>query len=161
MNKNKILTVSLMILIYLFSTTFYTYVKFIEELEKISIGYSGSATIKINTDIFLGEHRADNLKHLFRSENIDDYIIFDDSFNNEQLRGVLVKGSVNSPKILEERFFNETDFFSNKKIVVIGENMIEHTYEKSGKKYISLFNDIYEVIGICGYGINSIIDNNY
>lgn len=159
MNKNKIFTISLIILVYIFAITLSTYLKYIEELEKISIGYRSAATQKIKTGVFLGEHRDDNLKHLFGSKNISDYVIFDDSFNNAQLRGILVKGNINSPKILDGRFFNETDFFANKKIVVIGENMIEHTYTKNEKRYLSLFNDVYEVIGICGYGVNSIIDN--
>ncbi|ABR50255.1 hypothetical protein Amet_4174 [Alkaliphilus metalliredigens QYMF] len=159
MNKNKIFTISLIILVYIFAITVSTYVKYVEELEKISIGYRGPATQKIKTSMFLGEYGTDNLKDLFESENINDYVIFDDSLNNPQLRGVLVKGNVNLPKILDGRFFNETDFFANKKLVVIGENMTEYTYAENEKRYLSLFNDSYEVIGICGYGINSIIDN--
>ncbi|ABW19769.1 ABC transporter permease [Alkaliphilus oremlandii] len=160
MKKNKILTILLIILVYLFSITLYSYVKYMEELDKISTGYSSSSTAKkINTDVFLGEKREHNLKFLFSYTEIDNYIMFDDSFNNNQIRGVLVKGKVGSPKILSGRFFNESDFFSEKKIVVIGENMVQHTYEENEKKYISLFDNAYEVIGICGYGLNSIMDN--
>ncbi len=159
MDKNKILTVSLTILVYVFAIMLSAYLRHTRELEKISVGYRGPSTQKIKTDVFLGKHRTGNLKRLFENKNIDNYVIFDDSFNNVQLRGILVRGNIKSPRILEGRFFNETDFFVNKKIVVVGENMTEYTYVKDRKRYLSLFNDVYEVIGICGYGINSIMDS--
>lgn len=159
MDKNKTLTILLTILVYSFAIMISTYLRYIKTLEQISVGYSGPNTQKIKTDTFLGEYRMDNLKHLFENESTGNYAIFDDSLNNVQLRGILIKGNMKSPRIIEGRFFNETDFFTDKKMVVIGENMIEYTYTEDGKRYLSLFNDVYEVIGICGYGINSIIDN--
>lgn len=159
MNGNKFITTSLIVLVYVVAITLSSYLEYVEELEKISIGYRSSATQKIKTSALIGEQGTDNLKYMFESKNIDDYIIFDDSLNNPQLRGILVKGNVNSPKIIKGRFFNETDFFVDKKIVVIGENMIKYTFQKNDKRYLPLFNDTYEVIGICGYGSNGIIEN--
>jgi putative ABC transport system permease protein len=56
----------------------------------------------------------------------------------------------NQYNLLEGRFFNKTDFQSNKKIAVIGKGVLDKTHVKNGKRYILSGADEYEVIGVVG-----------
>ncbi|MBQ5561525.1 MAG: ABC transporter permease [Lachnospiraceae bacterium] len=48
------------------------------------------------------------------------------------------------------RFLEKTDFVSNKCVAVIGKK-VQGVYQKSGKKYIKIYNREYEVVGVMGY----------
>ncbi len=56
----------------------------------------------------------------------------------------------NGYNLLQGRFFNKSDFESDKKIVVIGKGVLDKTHVKNGKRYILSGTDEYEVIGVIG-----------
>ena len=159
MNKNKVLAILVILFVYFITTSFFSYLRYINELEKISVGYRSPVAQIIKTNAFSISKDKNNLKKFFEDTRINNYIIFDDSFNRTDLRGILFKGNVRFPRMIEGRFFIEADFFAGKKLAVLGENLLDYTYLRDGKRYISLFNEEYDVIGICGYGLNNIIDN--
>lgn len=75
------------------------------------------------------------------------------------MRGIVYKGNVVEPPIIEGRFFKEDECVSREKLAVIGSDYIELCYEMNGLRYIDYNNDTYEVIGITGIASPSAMDH--
>ncbi|EJP6473843.1 ABC transporter permease [Clostridium botulinum] len=56
----------------------------------------------------------------------------------------------NGYNLLEGRFFTLEDFKKNKKVVIIGKNLINNVHVENGKRYIYRGNDKFLVIGVIG-----------
>lgn len=81
---------------------------------------------------------------------MENTILYKDMSPYEDLRGVLLKGNIDGPPIIEGRFFAESDFYNKNYYAVIGTNQKENMYESNNRFYIDLAGHPYEVIGIVG-----------
>jgi hypothetical protein len=127
-------------------------------LEKISVGFYNSHSVKVKTEIFSGADGISNLKQLFNSD-ANDFLLYDISMGSDEIRGVLAKGQIEMPNIISGRCFSSSDFLNNKKVAIIGRNRVDKTFSDGEKILISLFGDKYEVIGVMGYGNQTFLDN--
>lgn len=94
---------------------------------------------------------------------VNDFMIYnkyDGNDNYFSLLGIFLKGNNDKPQIIKGRFFEETDFFSGNKFVVIGKDVdiSKHTIIKDNEKYFVYNNKYYKVIGVMGYDFNCILN---
>lgn len=84
--------------------------------------------------------------------NLDgDYSLFKSIDGSLRGEAIYFKGNVkNKPEILQGRYFNEDDFNQNKKVAIIGKELLEDVIKENGKEYYYIANDNYEVIGVLG-----------
>lgn len=73
---------------------------------------------------------------------------------NKAILSILYNDKSIHPILEEGRYFTKTDFFSNKKVAVIGKDILNTNYviEKNNSIYFLFYNEIFEVIGIMNYG---------
>lgn len=121
----------------------------LSEMNKLNRGYYSSHrqafTLNKKTGTF------DDIKKIY-SKCMAGTILYKELSRLEDLRGVLVKGDIDAPPVMEGRFFNENDFYSNKHIAVVGVKQKDRVYEKNGGFFIDIGGHPYEVIGIAGTG---------
>lgn len=122
------------------------------EIEKLSQGYYSSNTV------FFTIESNDNLYYKKIYAELNDSILFRDLDINTDVRGVMFKGDIQKPPIIEGRFLEENDFFNNKKVAVVGKSFKESIKKGNSRQYMSLFGEEYEVIGILGANIDSRLD---
>lgn len=74
-----------------------------------------------------------------------------DPENEPKIRGWYYKGEVENPEITEGRFFTEEEISEECNYAVVGKNVLEDfVTEKDGKRFITIREREYEVIGIVG-----------
>ena len=67
-----------------------------------------------------------------------------------------------SPKLIDGRSFNETDFKNHTNTILISKDVLDQTFEKNGKTYYIVENNAYEVIGVYEKSSNKInVDSDY
>jgi len=74
-------------------------------------------------------------------------------------RGVYMKGDADDLPLVWGRGFRETDFFTNKKVALVGRKILEECKVIDGTYYFPIQNDLYEVIGVLGISSDSLLDN--
>lgn len=77
----------------------------------------------------------------------------------DYLIGVLYRGSFDFPPTIEGRFFQPSDFNSNKNLAVIGKNIIPRMFKENNTAFIDIRGEPYQVIGIIGHGYPSPLDD--
>ncbi len=75
------------------------------------------------------------------------------------IRGVMSTDSIVAGQIISGRFFDENDYKSDKKTIVVGSDFSENIYEDNGVEYFDYLGDRYEVIGIVGAGGKSRVNH--
>lgn len=74
-------------------------------------------------------------------------------------RGVYVKDNTNTFPLTDGRSFQYTDYFTNKKLALVGRNLRNECKIINGKCYYIIQNEPYEVIGTLGIESSSLLDN--
>lgn len=110
---------------------------------KLSQGFYSDNAIFFTSDFTSNSKIIEKLK-----KERDDFIIFKEFGLNYDIRGVYYKGKIDQPFLKEGRFFNTTDFDKQKRVAVVGQNIFE---KNDSKKFIKLFGENYEIIGILGF----------
>ncbi|MDN4107009.1 ABC transporter permease [Paenibacillus polymyxa] len=94
------------------------------------------------------------------------YTIFSEletiKFKNEiqDIRAIYFKNDTNLPPMVSGRFFNSTDFYSNKKIAVVGKNVDKTNIKiQNNKSYYNYHGRDFEIIGTMGAEYPSKLDN--
>ncbi|QNR65245.1 ABC transporter permease [Paenibacillus peoriae] len=94
------------------------------------------------------------------------YTIFSEletiKFKNEiqDIRAIYFKNDTDLPPMVSGSFFNSTDFYSNKKLAVIGKNVDKSNIKKqNNKSYYKYQGRDYEIIGTMGAEYTSKLDN--
>lgn len=123
-------------------------------INKLNNGYYSSYRQAFNINKKTSTY--DDIKKIY-SKCVPGTILYKEMSHLEDLRGVLVRGNIDSPPIIEGRFFNENDFYKNKYIAVVGTKQKERIYKHNDGYVIDIGGYPYEVIGITGSG-NSLLD---
>lgn len=131
---------------------FASYINDVYHKEKLSQGYYGSDTIYLQ--VFDLESKLD-YEALYAG--FKDAILFQE-LSGEYVRGVLFHGDIDSPPLLEGRFFMEDDFFNGKKLAVAGNTYDPAIKHLDGRDYLVINQENYEVIGRLGTGEISQLD---
>lgn len=76
-----------------------------------------------------------------------------------EINRIYFKSEFEVPSLLEGRFLKEDESFSDKRVAVVGQGLIEHIVQKNEKEIIMINNFEYEVIGICGEEYKSRLDS--
>lgn len=86
-----------------------------------------------------------------------DFIVIYDDYENH-IRQVYIKGKIDPLPMVFGRYFNAGDFNRGKSLAVVGRNRIYDVFDKEGTDMIQLGDQIYEVIGITGFNLDTILD---
>ncbi|UNC93270.1 ABC transporter permease [Candidatus Contubernalis alkaliaceticus] len=97
------------------------------------------------------------INQLLRSRLSDFVLIYDDY--EKHIRQIYVMGNNDPPPMLSGRYFNEDDFDSGKAHAVIGTNRLHEVINKNGRQQIKVENTMFDVIGIVGYRIHTMLDD--
>lgn len=125
------------------------------EINKLNNGYYSSN--KQSFSISKQTSTYADIKNMY-SKCTNGTILYKEMSQFEDLRGVLVKGDIDFPPIIEGRFFNENDFYKKKHIAVVGTKQKDRIYKDTDKFFIDIGGYPYEVIGIVGSEENSLLD---
>lgn len=125
------------------------------EIHKLNNGYYSSN--KQSFSISKKTSTYDDIKKIY-SKCLKGTILYKEMSTVEDLRGVLVKGNIKGPPIMEGRFFNKNDFYENKHLAVVGNKQRERMFKKDSITYIDIGGYPYEVIGIVGSNEKSLLD---
>jgi len=79
----------------------------------------------------------DDIKSMY-SKCAENTVLYKELLRYEDLRGVLIKGKINPPPVIEGRFFVESDFYNGHYYAVIGIGQKDSTFENNGHLYIDL-----------------------
>lgn len=113
------------------------------EDEKLSRGfYSDKALFFTANDVDYGDI-IDTLK-----SNDKEYILIKELGLNYYIRGIYYDGNVDTPDLIEGRFFTTSDFFTDKNFAVVGSDVLPN----NNTDFITLFGKEYKIIGIIGTG---------
>ncbi len=81
----------------------------------------------------------------------DDSIIYCDLDESSTLKGVYAGNNATFPiPIMEGNFFSQDDFQQNNNVAIVGKGRTDKLIYRNNKKYISIQNKEYEVIGVMG-----------
>lgn len=97
------------------------------------------------------------IKQLQKSEMRDFSLIYDDYEKN--LRQIYLQGKVDPPPMVSGRYFTTDDFCNHKALAVIGLNRKNDVIKKNGKLWIEVEDKWFEVIGIMGYRVETLLDD--
>lgn len=101
----------------------------------------------------------DKLYQLMNQENSKIAVTSDFELDEFNLRSIYFnKKYVNLP-MQEGHFFEKKDLKADNYCAVIGKKLIEKSYKKGKKRYISILGKEFEVIGIIGYECEAVIDH--
>ena len=78
---------------------------------------------------------------------------------NGNCRGVYVNDHKTTFPVIDGRSFQNTDYFTDKKLALIGRNLRDNCKMINGKYYYILQDELYEVIGTLGIESASLLDN--
>lgn len=84
-------------------------------------------------------------------------LIYDDYEKN--IRQIYIKGKNDPPPMISGRYFRTNDFNKGKAFAVIGQNHSNEIINKDGKQWISVEGKLFEVIGVMGYYIDTLLDD--
>lgn len=135
------------------SLVFVGYMTAVYDTEKLSQGYYSSNTVYLQVN-----DQENKLDYEAVYAGMKDSILFQELYG-ERVRGVFLRGDVEPPHLIMGRFFNETDFFKSKKLVVAGNSYDPIIKKRNNKDYIKINQEYYEVIGRMGTGEISQLDN--
>ncbi|MCY8029139.1 hypothetical protein MOB47_06475 [Bacillus inaquosorum] len=115
-------------------------------IEKVSNDFYSEASEHL---IIKGLSR-DILKNIYSSSK-KNFILYKENINPEdnRVRAVILSGNIKSPPIIQGRFFQNTDFFKNKKIAVIGSGVDVKKLNNGDECYV-FEDECYKVIGRIG-----------
>jgi len=135
------------------SLCFFNYLKETYELEKLSQRYYSSNTIYFSIK---PDDSKLQLKKIY--DQLENSILFKEISINDDIRGVLFKGNIDPPPMLQGRFFHENDFFNHQNVAVIGRDYTRFL-EQNGDEYsITISDQVFKVIGIIGIEKGSNLD---
>lgn len=144
--------ISINLVFMIFLNLIYHYFQNFNEIEKSNMLYINTYAQKIYVE---DSHEFVNkLKKLDIQES---FIIWQKL--SENLVGLLYWGNLDFPPIIEGRFFTSSDFYSNRRLAVIGKNLMSHQLKEESASFIELFGDQYEIIGVVGHDFPSNLDN--
>lgn len=109
---------------------------------------------------------SNDMSHFTQLDDVDmeDLILISDNTIISKELSDIMRGIYFTPKYnyqlptIEGRFFTYTDFQKDNNYVVVGKALQDYIYTKDNKKYYSLNNIEYEVIGILGIDTDSKLD---
>jgi len=73
-------------------------------------------------------------------------------------RYVYFQGAVQTPPVLEGRFFTSKECLSKSKLAVIGNKYLAQTFKEDNDLFLMVGNEKYRVIGTVGLGVSSTLD---
>ncbi|MGK9268010.1 ABC transporter permease [Bacillus inaquosorum] len=126
-----------------------------KDLDKISNDFHGPYSIffKVKSEDF----PKNKLERLLMDKKNGGYILFKENISqNKKIFGFFNNGDVEVPPIVSGRFFENKDYFHNKKKAVIGQNV--KTTNLKGLKCFVFQGNCFEVIGVMGAGFKSNLD---
>ena len=130
--------------------------------------YSDSNGV-IELDLSVGE--AENRDYIFSNEVLSNGLtkvenIFNSldgnylvAIHDGELRGVLFRGDVTCPPVIEGRFFEEYECLSRDNLAVVGSDFLDDVYFKNNERFIQYNDKEYKVIGIVGIATSSTLDS--
>ncbi|GAB6085815.1 ABC transporter permease [Alkaliphilus crotonatoxidans] len=125
-------------------------------LSRISRGDYGKDAIHFSIDQESWSYK--NLVDIAQYSNFNDFtLIYDDYEKN--LRQIYIKGRSDSPPIITGRYFSSNDFNNGQSVAVIGQNRLQEVIKKNGKQWIKVEDKLFEVIGVMGYHIATLLDD--
>lgn len=136
----------------IFLNFIYHYFENFNEIEKSNMLYINTHAQKIYIE--------DSHEFIYKLKELntqESFIIWQQL--SKDLVGLLYWGNFDFPPIIEGRFFTSSDFYSNKRLAVIGKNMMSHQLKEESASFIELFGDRYEIIGVVGHNFPSNLDN--
>lgn len=104
---------------------------------------------KHSFNILANSSTFDEIKSMYSKFN-ESTILYKELAQDEDLRGVLLKGAIEEPPIIEGRFFNENDFYKGKHYAIVGRNQKDQIYKIGSHSFIDIGEHPYEIIGIVG-----------
>lgn len=125
------------------------------EMAKADRGYYGENTMSVIVD---GTAKGSVSKILEFIEGQDNVFA---SVEQMYLKRIIFKGKVTGIPVISGRFFTEADFFSGKKLAVLGRAPTTAGVElvnENGTQYVKVNDELYEVIGRVGYSVPSAVD---
>ncbi|MEC1599127.1 hypothetical protein P9D60_16875 [Bacillus spizizenii] len=92
----------------------------------------------------------DILKNIYKSSK-KDFILYKENINPEDIRvrAVILSGKIKSPPVIQGRFFQNTDFFKNEKMAVVGIDVDVKKLNNGDECYV-FEDECYKVIGRIG-----------
>lgn len=118
--------------------------------------FSVVSGVKINSEITNLEVFTDYI-----NENSNSFILYKENIMTKG-KALYFKNAEFKPNLIDGREFNESDFKNNTNTIMISSDVQDKVIEKEGKKYYTVENDLYEVIGVYQKSKNKInIDSNY
>lgn len=95
------------------------------------------------------------------SNNDGSFAVFTDYDNDKDsvIRAIYFNDTYVNLPIKQGRFFNKSDFIKDSFTAVIGKDLEDKTFNKDDKKYISINEIDYEIIGVLGYENQTLFDN--
>lgn len=127
-----------------------------DELNKLSNQFYSDNSIHFNIKELQERYTLSELTKNIQKHN---YILFKEKIDdeNKDIRAIYLNGRFDQFPIIKGRFFQDGDFFKNKKIAVVGKNVTKLTVI-NGKKYYNYQGTNFEVIGIMSGDFSSKID---
>lgn len=138
------------------------------EKERVTNGFYNSFSIRFMSENLSDDEGLKIAEEIFNCESMSSFALYDITNSNSGtggIIGVLIKNYSGLPQISTGRFFDDSDFFTDSKVAVIGDRLSNNTYMKDEKQYIDLFGVPYNVIGVLksygGHTFDSTIYYNF
>lgn len=153
LNRKKIITAILVLLVCILPIVcilMIHHLSLCNTLQKIENGNFGESSSLIK----LSNNKIENKQRLYdalEEQGVSCGIYLDDTNNiNKKIRYLAYTKKYVDLPMLSGRFLEKTDFMPEKYVAVVGKK-IKGIYEKLGKKYITIGEQEYQVVGIMGY----------
>lgn len=118
-----------------------------EELNRSRRGYYTENAIQMSSQT----DSAETFLLGLQNEDLFDLVVYKPRLEaRSDTRGIFFRGRIDKHPIKSGRYFDESDFFVNGKLAVIGENRIKDVITRGDKQFILILGQEFEVIGILG-----------
>lgn len=157
-NKPAVALTFLSVLLPILSILMFEHITISESLGNMDSGSFGKSYELISIDEGEKEFLPGELFKL--TDDIGEKIAITSEGKVDEIKVRLIyfnKSYVNLP-MQEGRFFKKKDLRENYDCAVIGKKLIDKTYKKNSKRYITLEGMEFEVIGIIGYECETVMD---
>ena len=156
-NKITIELIILTILLPILSRLMLEHVTISETLADLDSGAFGKSDELVTIE--QGNFTQEELYQLLNKTDKKIAITSDAAAGDIKIRSIVFNKGYATLPMLEGRFFEKSDFFSNNYCAVIGKKVMDKTYLAGNKRYIEINGIEFRVIGVLGYECDTLLDD--